>query len=59
MTFIAKAPTSVAVDAENWSFYSSGIFNDCGDSLDHGVLAVGYTDDYWIIKNSWGASWGE
>lgn len=57
--FIKKAPTAVAVDAEDWSFYQSGIFDDCGSDLDHGVLAVGYTDDYWIIKNSWGVAWGE
>jgi C1A family cysteine protease len=23
------------------------------------VFAVGYTNDYWIIKNSWGTGWGE
>jgi len=46
--------------------YDSGVFDgDCGTQLDHGMLVVGYgLDDasgleYWIVKNSWGANWGE
>lgn len=56
---IQSRPLGVSVDANKWSPYESGIFNDCGKDLDHDVLLVGYTDQYWKIKNSWSASWGE
>merc|ERR1712159_415236 len=55
-------PVSVAIEADQMAFqlYSSGILSSgCGTNLDHGVLAVGYGDGYFKVKNSWGSSWGE
>jgi len=65
MSAVAQQPVSIAVEADqsSFQFYTSGVMTAaCGDQLDHGVLAVGYGteggEDYWKVKNSWGASWG-
>jgi cathepsin F/cysteine peptidase B len=58
-TALAKGPVSVCVDAATWSSYRSGVLSTCGSSVDHAVQAVGFTADYWIVRNSWGTSWGE
>lgn len=56
---VQSRPIGVSADATNWSRYSTGIFNNCGTSLNHDILLVGFTDAYWKIKNSWSTSWGE
>lgn len=56
---LSGRPISVAVDATNWSTYKSGVFSNCKTALNHGVLLVGLTDQYWHVKNSWGTTWGE
>jgi cathepsin L len=56
---ILISPISVSVDGSNWKSYSSGVFKDCGDEINHEVLIVGVVSGNWKIKNSWGTSWGE
>merc|ERR1711860_94110 len=60
-TAVTQQPVSIAVDARKWQSYRGGVFTGCTGlvQLDHGVLAVGYSDSYWKVKNSWGTSWGE
>jgi len=64
--FIAnEGPISTCVDASTWQFYTGGVItSNCGRSLDHCVQTVGYNHNqqdgaYWIVRNSWGPSWGE
>jgi len=61
-TLLMNGPLAIAIDAENWEYYTGGIWK-CSPSGDvnHAVLLVGYTADglSWIVKNQWGDDWGE
>jgi C1A family cysteine protease len=61
-------PVVVAVNAagQQWQQYGGGVMtSSCGSAVDHAVVCVGFgTDlasgeDYWLILNSWGSSWGD
>jgi C1A family cysteine protease len=67
---VAKyGPVASAVDGSLPTFqsYKSGIYYDrkCTKKINHAILIVGYgTDsktkkDYWLVKNSYGKTWGD
>jgi len=58
-------PISVSMDA-SWGAYESGVYSGCSKAavIDHAIQLVGYgggkgEKKYWIVRNSWGSSWGE
>ncbi|KMT04502.1 hypothetical protein BVRB_8g181680 [Beta vulgaris subsp. vulgaris] len=67
MQAVSKQPISIGIDASGFEFknYNGGLFNgECGQDLSHAVTIVGYGTDtdgynYWLLKNSWGETWGE
>ena len=64
---LQNQPISIAISAASSIFmlYKGGIISSssCGTNVDHAVNLVGYGSengkDFWIIRNSWGTSWGE
>lgn len=69
VTAVLISPLLVYLDASHASFqfYTGGIYNSpsksCGTNIDHAMQLVGYGQEegelYWILKNSWGATWGK
>lgn len=60
---LLEAPVVVYINVNmGMETYTGGVFDDpsCSpEGLNHGMLLVGYTSEYWILKNSWGIEWGE
>ncbi|GLT29564.1 hypothetical protein SLA2020_044220 [Shorea laevis] len=64
---VSQQPVSITIEGAGNYFksYESGVFTGyCGNQPTHAVTLVGYgtTEDgtkYWLIRNSWGESWGE
>jgi cysteine peptidase B len=63
---VKYGPLAIGIDALPMQLYSGGIMDVgilCPPTLDHGVTIVGFdataTKPYWVIKNSWGQTWGE
>jgi hypothetical protein len=58
-TAIMKQPVSVAVDMIPFVQYKSGVFT-CPTkfTLNHAMLLVGMTPDYWLAKEQFGVNWG-
>jgi hypothetical protein len=60
----SNGPPSVCVSAETWQTYTGGVMTSCGvnEAVDHCVQPVVYNNGasppYWIVRNSWGTSWG-
>ncbi|EGC30167.1 hypothetical protein DICPUDRAFT_41833 [Dictyostelium purpureum] len=68
-TIANHGPVSICVDASTWQSYTGGIITTgCEQNIDHCVQVVGLDIDktdpsnpipYYIIRNSWGTSWGD
>jgi C1A family cysteine protease len=59
---VYQQPVAIIVEADQdvFQLYTSGtITTGCGTALDHAITAIGYTADYFIVKNSWGTTWGQ
>jgi len=60
-----KGPIAISVAAGGlpWQLYGGGVLSSCGFVQDHAVQLVGYGVDgdkkFWLVRNSWGSSWGE
>ena len=63
-TVSSKGPMIVTIDGTAIQNYKGGIFNGACTTINHAVNVVGYAKTgqatpYYILRNSWGKSWGE
>ena len=65
-SLLQQGPGTIGIDASSDEFrsYSSGIFSAACSADNHAVILVGAGTtedgiDYWLVRNSWGTSWGD
>ena len=59
---LQSGPTGhyIVANCSTFHLYASGIYTDnCIGNVNHGVMVISYTPDYYTIRNSWGTTWGE
>lgn len=61
---LQKGPVLASMDVyEDFMYYGGGIYSHVTGSYQggHAISIIGYNDQeqYWVVKNSWGTSWGE
>lgn len=64
MAVATIGPIAISINASRKTFqlYSHGVYDDSlcsAATVNHAMLVVGYTPDYWILKNWWGKNWGD
>ncbi|EGB08280.1 hypothetical protein AURANDRAFT_26549 [Aureococcus anophagefferens] len=68
-SMLRNGPIAVAMNSDGMDFYVKGVMGDADEShcdagtLDINALLVAYGvengNDYWVVKHSWGTTWGE
>ncbi|KAL6894680.1 hypothetical protein ACP4OV_008778 [Aristida adscensionis] len=63
---VVQQPVAAAIEAGgSMQFYRGGVYSGpCGQRMNHAITVIGYGADaggqkYWLVKNSWGNTWGE
>ena len=59
ISLLLEDPVIVFVCRDGWTLYKSGILS-CPSicAVNHALLLVGFDEDSWLLKNSWGEDWG-
>ena len=62
-SLLSKHPVCISISVDEYGMYRNYrgrlYYGPLGEIANHSMLAVGYSKDYLLLKNSWGCIWGE